>query len=205
MGSPAAVHHRDLSADGHDGVRASSGCSASSGKYGVLLGAVCVGFVHHAFYEIFDQLGPQLRWWEWTTSTTRSTSPCSIRSRCRSVVVFAALWPMSLALCVQYLRRPPRRCRQAFLRPRIDVAHHRDRPAGLARARSCSRSRRRSSAWSSDTVRGFLYAAELAVLAVVADRGPGPPVVATCAGRRRTLPQYTERFVQWLQPWCISP
>ncbi|KAB2581650.1 hypothetical protein BS297_29755, partial [Rhodococcus erythropolis] len=37
-------------------------------KYGPLLGAVCVGFVHHAFYEIFDHLGPQLRWWEWSTS-----------------------------------------------------------------------------------------------------------------------------------------
>ena len=34
-------------------------------RYGTLVGAVCVGFVHHAFYEIFDQLGPQLKWWAW--------------------------------------------------------------------------------------------------------------------------------------------
>ena len=27
---------------------------------GILVGAVCVGFVHHCFYEVFDQLGPQL-------------------------------------------------------------------------------------------------------------------------------------------------
>lgn len=26
---------------------------------GVLLGAVCVGFVHHCLYEVFDQLGPR--------------------------------------------------------------------------------------------------------------------------------------------------
>ncbi len=25
---------------------------------GILVGAVCVGFVHHCFYEVFDQLGP---------------------------------------------------------------------------------------------------------------------------------------------------
>lgn len=37
-------------------------------RYGTLVGAVCVGFVHHAFYEIFDHL-VQLRWWSgpWTT------------------------------------------------------------------------------------------------------------------------------------------
>jgi Cytochrome P450 len=29
--------------------------------------AICVGFVHHCFYEVFDQLGPQLRWWAWNT------------------------------------------------------------------------------------------------------------------------------------------
>lgn len=32
---------------------------------GVLLGAVCVGFIHHAFYEVFDHFGPQYLWWRW--------------------------------------------------------------------------------------------------------------------------------------------
>jgi len=32
---------------------------------GPLVGAVCVALVYQAFYEIFDQLGPQLRWWAW--------------------------------------------------------------------------------------------------------------------------------------------
>ncbi|MDT2004818.1 hypothetical protein FXW78_08960 [Rhodococcus opacus] len=70
-------------------------------KYGVLVGAVCVGFVHHAFYEIFDQLGPQLRWWEWST-TNPINQPMFDSVPLPSVVVFAALWPMSLALCVQF-------------------------------------------------------------------------------------------------------
>ncbi|WP_040792266.1 hypothetical protein [Nocardia paucivorans] len=70
-------------------------------RYGVLIGAACVGFVHHAFYEIFDHLGPQLRWWEWST-TNPINQPMFDAVPLPSVVVFAALWPMSLALCVQW-------------------------------------------------------------------------------------------------------
>ncbi|WP_102144693.1 hypothetical protein [Mycobacterium hubeiense] len=69
-------------------------------RYGVLIGAVCVGFVHHAFYEIFDHLGPQLRWWEWTLDHPMN-QPFFDSVPLPSVVVFAALWPMSLAFCVQ--------------------------------------------------------------------------------------------------------
>ncbi len=32
---------------------------------GPLVGALCVALVYQAFYEIFDQLGPQLKWWAW--------------------------------------------------------------------------------------------------------------------------------------------
>ncbi|MGW4719121.1 hypothetical protein [Nocardia sp. NPDC004260] len=68
--------------------------------YGVLAGSVCVGFVHHAFYEIFDHLGPQLRWWEWSVDNPIN-QPMFDSVPLPSVVVFAALWPMSLAFCVQ--------------------------------------------------------------------------------------------------------
>ena len=34
-------------------------------KRGPLAGSVCVALVYQAFYEIFDQLGPQLKWWAW--------------------------------------------------------------------------------------------------------------------------------------------
>lgn len=70
-------------------------------RYGTLIGAVCVGFVHHAFYEIFDHLGPQLRWWEWTLDHPMN-QPFLDAVPLPSVVVFAALWPMSLAFCVQF-------------------------------------------------------------------------------------------------------
>jgi hypothetical protein len=70
-------------------------------RYGTLVGAICVGFVHHAFYEIFDHLGPQLRWWEWDLDNPLN-QPMFDSVPLPSVVVFAALWPMSLAFCVQF-------------------------------------------------------------------------------------------------------
>ncbi len=70
-------------------------------QYGTLIGAACVGFVHHAFYEIFDHLGPQLRWWEWSLDNPVN-QPFFDSVPLPSVVVFAALWPMSLAFCVQF-------------------------------------------------------------------------------------------------------
>ncbi len=69
-------------------------------RYGVVVGAVCVGFVHHAFYEIFDHLGPQLRWWEWSVDNPLN-QPMFASVPMGSVVVFAALWPASLAFCAQ--------------------------------------------------------------------------------------------------------
>ncbi|MBU8812118.1 DUF7802 domain-containing protein [Mycolicibacterium goodii] len=70
-------------------------------RYGSFVGAVAVGFVHHAFYEIFDHLGPQLRWWEWTLEHPLN-QPFFDSVPLPSVVVFAALWPTSLAFCVQF-------------------------------------------------------------------------------------------------------
>lgn len=71
-------------------------------RYGTVIGAVCVGFVHHVFYEVFDHLGPQLRWWEWTLDN-KMNLPFFASVPVSSVVVFAALWPTSLAFFVQLL------------------------------------------------------------------------------------------------------
>lgn len=71
-------------------------------RYGTAIGAVAVGFVHHCFYEIFDHLGPQLRWWEWTLGNEMN-KPFFDSVPLPSVVVFAALWPTSLAFFVQLL------------------------------------------------------------------------------------------------------
>ncbi|MGB8402788.1 MAG: hypothetical protein WCE30_01790 [Mycobacterium sp.] len=70
-------------------------------RYSILVGACAVGFVHNAFYEVFDQLGPQLRWWEWSVHNPLN-QPMFDSVPLPSVVVFATLWPMSLALCVQF-------------------------------------------------------------------------------------------------------
>ncbi|AKS35206.1 hypothetical protein [Mycolicibacterium goodii] len=71
-------------------------------RYGSFVGALAVGFVHHALYEIFDHLGPQLRWWQWTLQHPLN-QPFFDSVPLPSVVVFAALWPTSLAFCVQFV------------------------------------------------------------------------------------------------------
>ncbi|SEL53604.1 hypothetical protein [Rhodococcus maanshanensis] len=162
-------------------------------RYGVLLGAVCVGFVHHAFYEIFDQLGPQLRWWEWMLDN-KVNLPFFDSVPLPSVVVFAALWPMSLALCVQF-----------FVGRHVDAGRRfsglqlvwRTVVIGLAASVGVFVLPLPATVFGmgSDTVRGFLYAAELAVLSVVAV----VVLVRQWSQLRRHPsedPGYTDRFVQ---------
>jgi len=135
-------------------------------QYGTIAGAVCVGFVHHAFYEIFDHLGPQLRWWEWSLENPIN-QPFFDAVPLPSVVVFAALWPMSLALCVQFF-----------------VGRHVDRGVRFTGLELVWRTvvigvlasvgtfvlplPATVFGMGSDTVRGFLYATELVVLSTAA-------------------------------------
>ena len=39
-------------------------------RRGAFVGAVAAAFVSQVFYEIFDQLGPQLKWWAWNPDNT---------------------------------------------------------------------------------------------------------------------------------------
>ncbi|WP_280231085.1 hypothetical protein [Nocardia cyriacigeorgica] len=135
-------------------------------RHGVLLGAACVGFVHHAFYEIFDHIGPQLRWWEWSLDNPIN-QPFFDAVPLPSVVVFAALWPMSLALCVQY-----------FVGRHVDAGTTftglqlvwRTVVIGLLASVGTFVLPLPATiiGIGSDAVRGFVYAAELVVLSVVA-------------------------------------
>lgn len=135
-------------------------------RYGTLAGAVCVGFVHHAFYEVFDHLGPQLRWWEWTLDNPLN-QPMFDAVPMGSVVVFAALWPMSLAFCVQY-----------FVGRHVDAGRDfsgleltwRTVVVGLAASVGTFLLPLPATVIGagSDTVRGVVYALELAALSVVA-------------------------------------
>ena len=163
-------------------------------RYGVLAGAVCVGFVHHAFYEIFDHLGPQLRWWEWSTENPIN-QPMFDAVPLPSVVVFAALWPMSLAFCVQF-----------FVGRHVDSGRHftglqlvwRTIVIGVLASLGTFILPIPATVFGagSDTLRGFLYAAELAVLTVVAI-----VLLVRQWTRLRSQPSdappYTNKFVQY--------
>jgi hypothetical protein len=65
----------------------------------ILVGSACVGFVHQCFYEVFDQLGPQLRWWAWNTQNPLN-HPMFASVPMTSVVIFATLGPAVLTLLV---------------------------------------------------------------------------------------------------------
>jgi hypothetical protein len=69
---------------------------------GIIVGAVCVGLVHHCFYEIFDQLGPQLRWWAWNAQNPLN-HPMLASVPMTSVFIFATLGPVVLTLLVMLL------------------------------------------------------------------------------------------------------
>ena len=71
-------------------------------RHGVVVGAVTVGVVHHLFYEIFDQLGPQLRWWTWNGEAA-SNDPMFASVPLTSVVLFATTSPALLVGLARWL------------------------------------------------------------------------------------------------------
>lgn len=69
---------------------------------GILAGSVCVGLVHQCCYEVFDQLGPQLRWWAWNTENPLNR-PMFASVPMTSIFIFATLGPAVLTLLVMLL------------------------------------------------------------------------------------------------------
>ncbi len=69
---------------------------------GILLGAICVGFVHHCFYEVFDQLGPTVRWWAWNTDNPLN-HPQLASVPMSSMFIFATLGPIVVTVLVMLL------------------------------------------------------------------------------------------------------
>ncbi|WP_330178812.1 hypothetical protein OHB26_20035 [Nocardia sp. NBC_01503] len=162
-------------------------------RHGAFLGAVCVGFVHHAFYEIFDHIGPQLRWWEWSTGNSLN-QPMFDSVPLPSVVVFAALWPTSLAFCVYW-----------FVGRKVDAGQHftglqllgRTVTIGLLASLGTFILPLPATVFGagSTTVRGTLYAAELILLTLVAI----PVLFRQWRSLRRDpeSPHYTNPFIRW--------
>ncbi|MQY17619.1 hypothetical protein [Nocardia macrotermitis] len=160
-------------------------------RYGVLLGAICVGFVHHAFYEIFDHLGPQLKWWEWSTGNSLN-QPMFDSVPLSSVVVFAALWPMSLAFFVQL-----------FVGRHVDAGRKLSAPQLIWRTIAIGILGSAGTGVlpipatvlgaNNITVRGWLYAAELVVLSAIAI----PILVRQWLRLRRgEVPAYSDNVVR---------
>ena len=61
------------------------------GRRGALVGAVCVAFISQLFYEIFDQLGPQLKWWAWNPDNLQVNHPMLASVPLNSMVLFASV------------------------------------------------------------------------------------------------------------------
>ncbi|MDP3890124.1 hypothetical protein, partial [Nocardioides sp.] len=58
---------------------------------GPLLGAVAVAFVCQVFYEVFDQLGPQLTWWAWNDANQQVNHPALASVPMNSMLLFASV------------------------------------------------------------------------------------------------------------------
>ncbi len=58
---------------------------------GALVGSIAVAFVYHVFYEIFDQLGPQLGWWAWNDDNQIVNHPALASVPMTSMLLFAAV------------------------------------------------------------------------------------------------------------------
>ncbi len=60
-------------------------------RRGPLLGSVAVAFVCQVFYEIFDQIGPRLRWWAWNPGNIIVNQPALASVPMTSMLLFASV------------------------------------------------------------------------------------------------------------------
>ncbi|MCZ4124949.1 hypothetical protein [Streptomyces sp. H39-S7] len=60
-------------------------------RRGPLPGSLAVAFVCQAFYEIFDQLGPQLKWWAWNPDNKMINEPSLASVPMNSMFLFASV------------------------------------------------------------------------------------------------------------------
>jgi hypothetical protein len=128
---------------------------------GIVVGAICVGFVHHCCYEVFDQLGPQLRWWAWNIANPVN-HPMLASVPMTSMFIFATLGPIVVTLLVLLLARGAKgwglvwRTALAGLLVPVGVAVL-SIPTSLFGGRN-----------PNTTVQAVIFSAELAVIAVIA-------------------------------------
>jgi hypothetical protein len=69
---------------------------------GALAGSVLVAFVCQVFYETFDQLGPQLRWWAWNDANTDVNHPALASVPMPNMLLYASVsFGVLTFLCVK--------------------------------------------------------------------------------------------------------
>jgi hypothetical protein len=60
-------------------------------RRGPLVGSLAVAFACQVFYEVFDQLGPQLRWWAWNAANEKINQPALASVPMNSMLLFASV------------------------------------------------------------------------------------------------------------------
>jgi hypothetical protein len=60
-------------------------------RRGAAVGAVCVAFVAQVFYETFDHLGPQVKWWAWNPDNVQVNHPMFGSVPMSSMLLFASV------------------------------------------------------------------------------------------------------------------
>jgi hypothetical protein len=60
-------------------------------RRGALVGSVAVAFTCQVFYEVFDHIGPQLKWWAWNTDNDIVNHPALASVPMTSMVLFASV------------------------------------------------------------------------------------------------------------------
>lgn len=76
-------------------------------RRGAAVGALCVAFVAQVFYEVFDQLGPQLGWWAWNPDNLEVNHPMFGSVPMTSMLLFASVSLGFLTYVVVRLARLP--------------------------------------------------------------------------------------------------
>jgi hypothetical protein len=60
-------------------------------RRGALAGSIAVAFACQVFYEVFDHLGPQLKWWAWNTDNRLVDHPAMASVPMTSMLLFASV------------------------------------------------------------------------------------------------------------------
>lgn len=74
---------------------------------GALAGSVAVAFACHMFYEVFDQIGPQLKWWAWNRENHIVNHPAMASVPMTSMLLFASVSMAAMTFLVVRLTDNP--------------------------------------------------------------------------------------------------